>query len=170
MSDDDSFEERIKALAREVSRSVERMSELDIGHVADAIGIDAERAREIADSAARWIADRAEELGEDAPKWGAFFGHAAGQTAGTSAPVPGPHPLDMPTPEQGRALSALDSGRWTVEPGSNVLHGHGEGPPPGEGLGLVGELRARDWITSDGQVTLVGHNALSRWIESTHSG
>ena len=161
MSEGDSFEERVRALAREVSRSVERMTELDIGEVADAIGLDAERARELADSAARWIAGRADELGDEAPRWGAFFGHVAHEE---SPSVPGPDPLDMPTPEQGRALSALDSGRWTVEPGSNVLHGHGEGPEPGAELGLVGELRARDWITADGDVTLVGRNALSRWM------
>jgi hypothetical protein len=78
----------------------------------------------------------------------------------------GPHPLDLPTSAQGLALSALDSGRWTVEPGSNLLVGHGAGPAPSDALGLVGELRARDWINADGEVTLVGRNALSRWLEA----
>jgi len=43
---------------------------------------------------------------------------------------------------------------------------NGEGPAPSEALGLVGELRARDWINADGEVTLVGRNALSRWLEA----
>jgi hypothetical protein len=44
--------------------------------------------------------------------------------------------------------------------------GHGEGPGPNDALGLVRELRARDWIGVDGKVTLVGRNALSRWLAS----
>ena len=31
-------------------------------------------------------------------------------------------------------------------------------------VGLVGELRARDWINAEGEVTLVGRNALRRWM------
>jgi hypothetical protein len=41
---------------------------------------------------------------------------------------------------------------------------HGDGPVPDDAVGLVGELRARDWINADGEVTLVGHNALRRWM------
>ena len=62
----------------------------------------------------------------------------------------------MPTDEQGRALAALDSGRWTVEPGTSALSSHGDGPGPSDALGLVRELRVRDWIDADGEVTLVG--------------
>jgi hypothetical protein len=64
----------------------------------------------------------------------------------------------------------LDSGRWTVEPGSNLLVAHGEGPAPEDAVGLVGELRARDWIDANGDVTLVGHSALGRWLESNRAG
>ena len=81
----------------------------------------------------------------------------------------GPHPLDLPTAAQGLALSALDSGRWTLEPGSHVLVTHGEGPGPEDAVGLVGELRARDWIDAQGEVTLVGHDALKRWLAQPES-
>ncbi|HEY2260623.1 MAG TPA: hypothetical protein VGH45_12955 [Solirubrobacteraceae bacterium] len=163
MSDDDSFEERIKAIAREVGRSVERMSQMDMDELAEAIGVDPARARELAESAERWFNERAESLGE-----GASFWEVLGRRGEPAPPArsTGPHPLDLPTEEQGLALSALDSGRWTVEPGSNVLHTTGEGPSPHDALGLVGELRARDWIAADGAVTLVGRDALARWLAS----
>src|SRR4051794_39638173 len=77
----------------------------------------------------------------------------------------GPDPLDMPTDDQGRALAALDSGRWSVEPGTSMLTSHGDGPGPRDALGLVRELRVRDWIDIDGEVTLVGRAALRRWLE-----
>jgi hypothetical protein len=83
-----------------------------------------------------------------------------------SSATPGPHPLDFPTGRQGLALSALDSGRWTVRPGSNQLVGTGEGPPPPGAPDLVSELRARDWITADGTLTLVGRHALARWCRA----
>ena len=76
----------------------------------------------------------------------------------------GPHPLDVPTEEQGLALSALDSGRWKVDPGTVELIPVGDGPTPGQPVGLVGELRARDWIAPSGEVTLVGRDALTRWL------
>ena len=81
---------------------------------------------------------------------------------------PGPHPLDLPTDHQGVALSALDSGRWTVRPGSNQLAGTGAGggPVPSD---VVGELRGRDWITADGTLTLVGRHALSRWCRTVEA-
>jgi hypothetical protein len=63
------------------------------------------------------------------------------------------------------ALSALDSGRWTVRPGSNQLAGTGTGADPAPS-DVVGELRARDWITADGTPTLVGRQALSRWCRT----
>ena len=75
--------------------------------------------------------------------------------------------MDLPTEEQGLALAALASGRWTVEPGSNTLVADGGGPGPRDALGLVGELRARDWIAADGGVTLVGSHALSRWLDAS---
>jgi hypothetical protein len=196
--DNESFEDKVRAIAREVSRSVERLGDFDVDAIADAIGVDAERAKQLADTAARWLNHQAESFGEggiwsakserpaaeqdprDAPPDRDPRGPAAdrdprGPAADTepgSARVDagprrgaGPHPLDLPTPDQGVALSALDSGRWTVEPGSNSFSTRGEGPGPTDALGLVGELRARDWIDANGEVTLVGHNALRRWLD-----
>jgi hypothetical protein len=75
-----------------------------------------------------------------------------------------PHPLDVPTTQQGTALAALDSGRWTLEPGTSALSVRGGGPGPRDALGLVRELRERDWIDAGGAVTLVGRDALERWL------
>ena len=74
----------------------------------------------------------------------------------------------MPTEEQGLALSAMESGRWQVEPGTNELISNGEGPGPSKRVGLVSELRARDWIAAGGEVTLLGRDALGRWRDSTN--
>ena len=204
--DNESFEEKVRAIAREVSRSVERLGDFDVDRIADAIGVDAERARQLADTAARWLNGQAESFGEGG-LWSTKPGHpsagrdprdtpadedprgpatdprAADDPRGAAAgPEPrgaraaggqrrgaGPHPLDLPTAEQGVALSALDSGRWTVEPGSNSFSIRGEGPGPDDALGLVGELRARDWVDANGEVTLVGHNALRRWLDDANS-
>ena len=78
----------------------------------------------------------------------------------------GPHPLDPPTAEQRAALAALDSGRWAIEPGTSALAVHGDGPGPRDALGLVRELRVRDWIDGDGRLTLAGRHALSRWLDA----
>jgi hypothetical protein len=170
MSEDDpdyeSFEEMLRSVAREVSRSVERMAQVDMDEIAGAIGVDPARVREWADSAGRWLSAQAEGLGDDV----AVPGTGPERTAADEDPLRsvGPDPLDLPTRDQGLALAALDSGRWTVEPGSHVLVTHGEGAAPSDALGLVGELRARDWIGADGAVTLVGRNALSRWLDSSN--
>ena len=156
----DSFEEMMRSIAREVS---ERASQVDLDEIAGAIGVDPERAKEWVDNAVGWLRDQAEGMGADLTVWGTGpMGTADADHARTT----GPHPLDMPTPEQGRALAALDSGRWTVEPGTHLLTVHGDGPGPADPLGLVGELRARDWIAADGKVTLVGRRALTRWLDA----
>ena len=77
-----------------------------------------------------------------------------------------PHPLDLPTDEQGIALAALESGRAMVEPGTDALTARGDGPGPSDALGIVRELRVRDWLGADGEITLVGRRALSRWLEA----
>ncbi len=76
-----------------------------------------------------------------------------------------PHPLDLPTEEQGLALAALESGRWTLEPGTDALGMAAEGPAPRDALGLVRELRVRDWITAEGALTVAGRSALGRWLD-----
>lgn len=165
--DPESFEEKIRAIARELSQSVERAaSQLDLDEIAGAIGITSERAREFAELAGRWLNGQVEPNAEPAPAQ-----EPAAETAGTDDWLirSGPHPLDVPTEEQGLALSALDSGRWKVEPGTNVLLSDGAGPTPTNAMGLVGELRARDWIAAGGEVTLVGKDALRRWLDSAHA-
>jgi hypothetical protein len=165
----ESFEDRVRAIAREVSRNAERMAQFDVDEIAEAVGLDPDRAREWVDSAGRWLRSQAENLqaenlGDDVSLRGtAPESTAADEDTLRSA---APHPLDLPTEEQGLALAALDSGRWTVEPGSNALAAHGEGPAPSDALGLVRELHARDWIAADGGVTLVGRHALSRWLDT----
>jgi hypothetical protein len=168
----ESFEEIVRWIAREVSRSVERVAEVDVDEIAESIGVDPARARQWFDTAGQWLRAQAETLGDEVVFRGAEAEDAPSEAGATAEEDPlrraGPHPLDLPTGEQGLALAALDSGRWTVEAGSNVLVAHGEGPGPSEALGLVGELRARDWIAADGEVTLVGRNALSRWLDAAN--
>ena len=164
--DDDrptSFEEALRAIAEEVQRGIERVQRTDFEELARAYGVDTESARRFIDTAGEWLRAQAENLGgapfpgdpgpAERPQWADELRGAA------------PDPLDMPTPEQGRALAALDSGRWTVEPGTSALTSHGEGPGPSDALGLVRELRVRDWIDADGELTLVGRHALRRWLE-----
>jgi len=176
MSDNERFEDWLRAIADEVSRSVQRMSEFDVDELSQRYGVDADRARAFADAAGRWLNGR---FAAGDPLFGRIE-HADDDSAvrprrgdldlegrPEAGPTPpragaGPHPLDRPTDQQGLSLSALDSGRWTVRPGSNQLAGSGAGaePAPSE---VVGELRARDWITADGTLTLVGRHALGRW-------
>jgi hypothetical protein len=169
MSQDDSgresFEEMVRAIAREVSKSAERMAQVDVDEIADAIGLDPSRARRWVEGAGSWLRGQAESFGDDPVFPGAS---PAADRPAVQDPLPSaaPHPLDLPTEEQGLALAALDSGRWTVEPGSNALASHGDGPGPTDALGLVRELHARDWIAVDGEVTLVGRHALSRWLDA----
>jgi hypothetical protein len=142
-----SFEEVARALADEVNRAVDRLSEIDLDDIARAANEEVERAR-------RWIEDLARTLTQT--------GDAA--TRPQDAPVhdAGPHPLAMPTSEQGVALAALESGRWRIESGTFTVH---DGPGPSDPLGLLRELRVSDWITADGELTLTGRKALGRWLE-----
>jgi hypothetical protein len=156
--DDDSLAAKLRAIAEELSESVERaVEQLDLSDITERMGISGERGRELADLAAQWLS---EQLGtSDASS---LQQHALGDDSKSHRE--GPHPLDLPTEEQGLALSALDSGRWKVDPGTEELIPVGDGPTPGQPVGLVGELRARDWIAPSGEVTLVGRDALTRWL------
>jgi len=183
MSEDErnheSFEEQLRQMAQELGRSVERaVNEVDFEGIAGALGIDPDRAREWAEGAGGWLRAQAEHFGDEMASHAAPAEHRSSESrpAEDSRPASArvgedplrsaaPHPLDVPTEDQGRALAALNSGRWTVEPGSNALAGHGDGPSPDDALGLVRELRVRDWISADGEVTAVGRHALHRWLE-----
>lgn len=179
MSEHDSFEARVRAIADQISRSMQRIEDVDLEQVAEEYGLDVERARTAANAAGQWLNDR---LANDEPLFGGDQAQAhhteahepganlsepavRGANPGQRPAHPGPHPLDLPTGQQGLALSALDSGRWAVRPGSNQLAGTGQGAPPeaSDAQDLVSELRARDWITADGTLTLVGRHALTRW-------
>ncbi len=163
--DDESFEKKVRAAATELSQSVERaLRSIDLDEIARQIEVGGERLRELADLTGRWIGERlSEPEGDDAAQaWDLEPG-----TVARTLPRAGPHPLDVPSDEQGRALSALDSGRWKVEPGTNELVVTGDGSSPTDSGGLVGELRARDWVAAGGEVTLVGREALKRWSGSS---
>ena len=153
------FEETLRAIADEVSRSLQNFKTDDLEDMARSYGLDAERAKRFFDGAGEWLRAQAENLGRTP--------FPATSPARWEDPLrgAGPDPLDMPTDDQGRALAALDSGRWTVEPGTSMLTSHGDGPGPRDALGLVRELRVRDWIDADGEVTLAGRAALRRWLE-----
>jgi hypothetical protein len=166
---DDRFEARLRAIAQQLSRSI---SDVDLDEVADRLGVDPERVRGAAGAVEDWLNDRAstsEPLFSTGP--GQPHEYEPASELGHSDPPArsdGPHPLDLPTDHQGRALSALASGRWTVRPGSGRLSNAepAVGPPAPSDEDLAGELRARDWITADGSVTLVGNQALLRWCRT----
>jgi hypothetical protein len=142
-----SFEDIARALVDEVHQAVERLSMIDLDDIARAGNEEAERAR-------RWFEDLARSVAQT--------GDAAGSPEDAPVHHPGPHPLAMPTAEQGVALAALESGRWRVESGTFSVH---DGPGPSEPLGLLRELRVSDWVTADGELTLTGRKALARWLE-----
>jgi hypothetical protein len=165
MSDEDdkpkSFEETLRAIADEVTRGIDRVQRGDLEDVARMYGVDADKAKKFVDNAGDWLRAQAKD----------FSVPGAGTPARQSPPVwadplrgAAPDPLDIPTADQGRALAALDSGRWAVEPGTSALASTGDGPGPSDALGLVRELRVRDWIDAEGEVTLTGHAALQRWL------
>jgi hypothetical protein len=177
MSDDDpnrnSFEDVMRALADEVTRAVERISQIDVDEIARTAGADAERARQWIDDLGRRLREQADAVvntsfGATEPRDDARTSPDAGPGAGRAAEDPlrdaGPHPLDLPTADQGLALAALDSGRWRLEPGTSALAVHGDGPGPSDALGLVRELRVRDWMSAGGEITVVGRHALGRWL------
>ena len=177
------FEETLRAIARELGRSVERaVDNIDVDEFAQMFGVDAGAAREWVEGAASWLRSNAERFEDDFPvRMPDLWRPPAGKDPLRSQDPPrsrdplrsddplrsaGPHPLDMPTEEQGIALAALESGRWMVEPGTDALAARGGGPGPSDALGIVREMRVRDWLGADGEIKLVGRRALSRWLEA----
>jgi hypothetical protein len=142
-TDGRSFEDVARALADEVHEAVERLSAIDLNDITRAASEEAERARHWIEHLARAVAQTGEA--EDPPV------HPAG-----------PHPLAMPTAEQGAALAALESGRWKIESGTFSVH---DGPGPSDPLALLRDLRVSDWVTADGELTLSGRSALTRWLQ-----
>ena len=155
-----SFEDAAREIAEEIRRSIERASQADPEEIVRAAGVDPDRVREWVDTAGEWLRSQLEDVaGGREPRHGPAT-HSGEDLLRDAEP----HPLDTPTTQQGVALAALDSGRWTLEPGTSALSVRGGGPGPSDALGLVRELRERDWIDADGVVTLVGHHALERWL------
>ena len=168
----DNLGETVRAIARELGESIERLaSQVDVDEAAGYVGIDPERAREWVESTAGWLGAQVERFGEEAAARAAQS-QSPPKAERRAAPADdlfggaAPHPLDLPTAEQGIALAALDSGRWTVETDTDRLVAAGGGSEPRDALGLVGELRARDWLSGDGRLTVAGRHALSRWLEA----
>jgi hypothetical protein len=163
--DDESFEKKVRAIATDLSQSVERAIEsIDLDGIARQIETGGERLRQLADLTGQWISGR---LSDPEAHRAAQPRDLEPETTARPLPRAGPHPLDVPSDEQGRALSALDSGRWKVEPGTDELVVVAGGSSPKDPGGLVGELRARDWMAANGEVTLVGREALKRWSEGS---
>ena len=180
----------LRSIAREVGESIERMAgQVDVDDFAGYVGVDPDRAREWVESTASWLGSQLEQFGDDIASRAEHEEHtepaehhepardferteppaAREQPFADHDPLRGaaPHPLDVPSEEQGLALAALESGRWTVEPGSHRLVGDEDSAPHGDAFGVVRELRARDWITAEGRLTLSGQRALSRWLDAS---
>jgi hypothetical protein len=161
----ESFEDALRSIASELGRYIERsIDNVDFDEFAGFVGVDPAQAREWMESAGGWLSAQTENLGEQLSR------RAPGPARNVARVDPlgnaAPHPLDQPTDEQGLALAALDSGRWIIEPGADVLAAKGEGPGPSDALGIVRELRVRDWIAADGKLTATGRRALRRWLDA----
>jgi hypothetical protein len=173
----ESFEERLRALAAEVRGYIERsIDNVDVDEFADSLGVNPAIAREWVETAGGWLSAYADTVGDHIARQAAGTGPSPGGTGSgkTVARVDplggvGPNPLDLPSDEQGVALAVLDSGRWIIEPGADTLAARGEGPGPSDALGIVRELRVRDWIAGDGKLTMTGRRALSRWLDAAAS-
>jgi hypothetical protein len=177
--DNQGLGETLRSIAREVGESIERLAgQADVDEFAGYAGVDPARAREWVESTASWLGAQLEHFGEEMaaraeqpPERADQPSARRGSHSVDEDPLRGaaPHPLDVPTEEQGIALAALESGRWSVEPGSYRLVGDADSGTHGDALGLVRELRARDWITADGRLTLAGRRALGRWLDAAES-
>jgi hypothetical protein len=159
----ESFEETLRAIAQELGRKLESsIDSFDSDKIAESFGVDPTVARDWVDNTSGWLRGFADGLGAEVSRRVSEPRRPVSDADLFGGAVP--HPLDVPTEEQALALAALDSGRWTVEPGSNTLTAKGDGPGPSDALGIVRELSVRDWIAGDGELTLVGRSALSRWL------
>jgi hypothetical protein len=186
-----SLEETLRAIADEVTKGAERLASGDLGNLEDlarASGIDAEPIKQFAEDAGTWLRDQiaaaTQSDGPVEPMPAADPSDPRDGAPPAAAPSPGsdeavvpaprvaglPHPLDLPTEQQARALAALESGRWTLEPGTTVLVttlNRGPGPEDAHALGL--ELHVRDWVDIDGELTFTGELALARWARAAEA-
>lgn len=167
----DGFDDVVRGIVGEAVRFAEQASRREASGFGGAGGIDLDRARRWADDVGRRFAgEAAATRGSDRPA-----GTSAAPTTRQGAhevpvvdaevvvPAP-PHPRDVPTEEQGRALAALDSGRWSLDPEAGRLVSAHDGPAPERPKRLARELRARDWVDEDGRPSRAGARALDRWL------
>lgn len=170
--EDESFEETLRSIAEELGRKLESsIDNFDSDRIAESFGVDPTVAREWVDNTSSWLRGFADNIGAEVARRVGDQGAGQRQRPVSEAELFGgatPHPLDLPTDDQALALAALDSGRWTVEPGTDALAAKGAGPGPSDALGIVRELRVRDWIALDGKLTQVGRNALWRWLDAAN--
>src|SRR6202012_1242499 len=103
MSEDNNegFESGLRWLAQQVERSVEHLQEMDLDQIARAAGVDVDRAQEFLDGAGQWLNSQAEGLvGEGGLRFSGFGDVVRGHGQEVER-RDGPHPLDIPTAEQG---------------------------------------------------------------------
>src|SRR3954452_20775042 len=98
MSDDeqrDSFEEALRAMAQNIGDSLKRLvgDDLDFDKIVRATGIDPDEAEKWAHEAGEWLNGQT----------GRFHGERSAPEQPAEDPLQGadPHPLDVPTQEQG---------------------------------------------------------------------
>src|SRR5947208_84307 len=128
------FEETLRAIAQELGRKLESsIDSFDSEKVAESFGVDPTVAREWVDNTGSWLRGFADNLGAEVSRRVGEPRRPVTDADLFESAVP--HPLDVPTEEQGLALAALDSGRWRVEPGSDTLTAKGDGPGPSDALG-----------------------------------
>ena len=82
----------------------------------------------------------------------------------------GPDPLDTPTDDQGRALAALDSGRWTVEPGTSALAAQAAAPARATRSAWCASCACATGSTPTARSPWSGTRALQRWLAPTDRG
>lgn len=165
------FDDLFRRLVDEVQRGIERASD-DLDELARASGVDPDDAKRWIDGAGQWLREQVEGGEPPRPTGDGPASPDEPRTERPAGPLRAddplhgatPHPLDLPTTDQGIALAALDSGRWAFEPGTSILTVRGDGPGPRDAMGLVRELRVRDWLDSEGRMTLAGRRALERWL------
>src|SRR5215212_335148 len=114
MTDDDpersGFEDAARALADEVSRAIVRLSEIDVEEIARAASAEAERARRWIDELGRWLGEQGDAIGNAPFGAGEASEHGPAPADRSTRDRPtaedplrhaGPHPLDLPTADQG---------------------------------------------------------------------
>ena len=169
MDDEDkpkSFEEALREIADEVQRGIERVQHgRPRGHRADV------RRRRRPGQALHRRRGRLAARPDGEPPDMPFPPAGPAGPAPTSDSQPAsskPSPMGRPAAQRRartrwtrrRTSRAARWRRWTPAAGRSSparrAAAHGEGPGPSDALGLVRELRVRDWIDADGEVTLVG--------------